>query len=584
MERRLAAILAADMVGYSRLIEADEAGTIARQRAHRLELIGPKIADYGGRIVKTTGDGMLVEFSSVVGAVQCAVELQTVIAERESEFSEDKRIAYRVGINLGDIIIEGDDILGDGVNVAARLEGLAAPAGVCISDMVYQNISAKLDLDFQDLGEKTLKNIDRRVRVWGWPANGPSPSDRDVAAALNLPPLLEKPSIAILPFDNMSSHTESQFLADGFCEDLTTALSKIDNLAVVSRTASFAYRGKGISALEAGRELGAAYIVEGSVRTAGNRVRINAQLIEGASGNHIWAERFDGSLDHVSEFQDSISEQIVTAAEVHLSDGEQVLNWRKEAGDPRAYEQFLSARAAYKEYSHAGSARARRGYEAALAISPGFAAALVGLARSHIEDATFGWSADKTGSEAEARRLLQAAFEIQPDHAMAQAELGHLLMREGDFEAAREASMRAVALDPNLADAHHVVATTLVCLGGHREALRYVQEAVKLNPGTPEFYFVVMAAAYIGLERYEDAKPILLQIVARRPYWLMAQSFLVIVEMGLGQPEAARRVVDQIQSKSSGFTVARWLRCIDYPNRPDVPKLRQMLLDAGLPE
>lgn len=381
-----------------------------------------------------------------------------------------------------------------------------------------------------------------------------------------------KPSLAVLSFDVISSDPEARFFADGFREDLITALAKIDNLAVASRApAPKEHESKG------------RYLVGGSVRTAGKRIRITAQLIDSSDGSHIWVERFDGLPDDIFTFQDSIVEQIVTALEVHLSDGAQVLGWRREAADPKAYQQFLSARAAYKEYSRAGNARARAGYAAALAITPGFVAALVGLARTHIEDATWGWSSSRAASEQESLRLLDQAFALTPNHAMARSELAHLFMVQGRFDAAWEEALRAVESDPNLADPLHVLGIVLVCRGRHAEALRYIREALKLNRGVPEFYLIAMAEAELGLRRFGAAAHILNQIVQRRPEWLMARALLVISLVGLGQLEEAATAVEAMRRLSPGFSAARWRRKLFYAERPDVEGLEQMLIRAGLP-
>ena len=406
-----------------------------------------------------------------------------------------------------------------------------------------------------------------------------TPTATSIAVA-SAPVLLEdrwdtpdKTSLAVLSFDVISSDPEARFFAEGFREDLITALAKIDSLAVASRAPA---------AREP--EFRDRYLIGGSVRTAGKRIRITAQLIDSADGSHLWAERFDGLPDDIFAFQDSIVEQIVTALEVHLSDGAQVLGWRREAGDPRAYQQFLSARAAYKEYSRAGNARARAAYAAALSITPQFVAALVGLARTHIEDATWGWSSDHAASEREALRLLDAAFALASDHAMARSELAHLFMVQGRFDAAWQEALRAVESDPNLADPLHVLCIVLVCRGRHSEALRYIREALKLNRGAPEFYLIAMAEAHIGLRHFGAAAHILSQIVERRSEWLMARALLAICLVGLGQLQEAAAAVEAIHRLSPRFSAARWRRRLFYRDRPDVESLEQMLIRAGLPQ
>ena len=309
--RRLAAVLAADMVGYSRLIGLDEEGTIARQQALRRELIDPRIAEFGGRIVKTTGDGMLVEFPSVVDAVRCAVAVQGAMPVHEAEYPEDRRIQYRIGINLGDIVIDGEDILGDGVNVAARLEGLAEPGGICISEAVHHQIGGRVGARFESAGEHAVKNIAHPVRAYHW---RPRPLER-AAQILSLP---DKPSIAVLPFTNMSGDPEQEYFSDGITEDIITALARLRWLFVIARNSTFVYKGKAADIRQVARDLGVRYVLEGSVRTAGQRIRITGQLIDAETGKHIWAEKYDRELQDIFAVQDDITERVVAAVEPHL--------------------------------------------------------------------------------------------------------------------------------------------------------------------------------------------------------------------------------------------------------------------------
>lgn len=569
MERRLAAILAIDMVGYSRLMETDEGGTITRQKHHRETFIDPQIAHYAGRVVKTTGDGLLAEFPSVVDAVDCVLAFQTELLEEEQDNPEERRILYRAGINLGDIVIDGDDILGDGVNVAARLETIAPPAGLCVSDMVRQNLRGAVGESFEDIGEQSLKNIDRKIRVWRWPVADEGRASKSRSAAEereeNLPP-----TIAVLPFETLSPDPDHRFYAEGFDDDIAAAVSKLDTLRVIS----------------AGTDDGASvarYRIVGGIRVSGARIRCNVQLLETADGHHLWAEKFDGIIEEIFDFQDQITEKVLAALEVELSEGEQVRTWRREAGDPLAYEDFLKGRAAYKEYSRPGNARAHAAYETALDRSPTFLSAAVGLARSHLEDATFGWSADRNESLREARQVLDGVFAIDPNHASAHTELSHALMVEGDFPAARLEAELAVALEPNNADAHHCLAHILVCLELPEEALSSARRAISLNPGAPEFYLITMAEAFIALERYQEAFAVSEQIIAKRPAWIMARISNVLALHGLEKEEEAREAVRNVVEISPGFTAGRWHRFVFYPERPDVPDLIERLISVGLP-
>ena len=569
MERRLAAILAIDMVGYSRLMGTDESGTIARQKRHREAFIDPQIARYAGRIVKTTGDGLLAEFPSVVDAVDCTLAFQSALAEDERDTPEDRRILYRAGINLGDIVIDGDDILGDGVNVAARLESIAPPAGLCVSDVVRQNLRGAVGDSFGDLGEQNLKNIERKVRVWRWPAGdraamGSSGSVTASDAENRLP------TIEVRPFETFSSEPDHRIHAEGFAEDIATALSKLDTLRVVT----------------AGIEEGAnrpRYHVKGSIRIAGARIRCNVQLIQIADGHHIWSEKFDGQVEDIFDFQDHITEQVAAALEVELSEGQQVRRWRRESGDPLAYEDFLQGRAAYKEFSRPGSARARTHYQAALDQSPSFHSAAVMLARTHIEDATYGWSADRAESLLEARRHLDRVLAIDPDHPSVHIELAHASMVEGDFPTARLEAELGVALDPNYADGLQALATILLCLDLPEEALRSSRRAISLNPGTPEFYLVPMTESFIALGRYREALATSDDILAKRPTWNMTRILNILALHGLGKEQEARDAVRSLLEVSPRFSVGRWRRIIFYPDRADIPGLVERLISAGLP-
>ena len=346
VKRKLAAILAADIVGYSRLMGADETGTLAQLKTHRKELIDPKIAEHCGRIVKTTGDGILVEFASVVDAVQCAVEVQRAMTQRNAHVPEDRRLEFRVGINLGDIIIDGDDIYGDGVNIAARLEGLAEPGGICISGTAFDQVEGKLDYGYEFSGEQQVKNIEKPVRVYSVRPDKDDQVEKPSAdkAGEKSPPH-DKPSIAVLPFTNMSGDPEQAYFSDGITEDIITDLSKVSGLFVIARHSSFTYRGKEVKLEQVGRELGVRFVLEGSVRKAGDRVRITAQLVDATTENHLWAERYDRNLEDIFAVQDEVAQKVVSALAVTLKAGEEERLGRKHTPNLEAYDLFLRGRA-----------------------------------------------------------------------------------------------------------------------------------------------------------------------------------------------------------------------------------------------
>jgi adenylate cyclase len=370
VERRLSAILAADVAGYSRLTGRDEEGTHLQLQGHLRALIDPKIAEHRGRVVKNTGDGLLAEFGSVVEAVRCAVEVQRGMAERNAGVPQERRIEFRIGINVGDVMLDRGDIFGDEVNVAARLEGIAEAGGICIAGRVLEDIQGKLDVVFEDAGEQRLKNIIRPVRVYRVRPGAGAATQRPTL------PLPDKPSIAVLPFQNMSGDPDQEYFVDGIAEDVLTTLSKIQDLLVIARNSSFVFKGQVRDMREIGRTLGVRYVLEGSVRKAGNRVRLAAQLIDSMNGCHVWADRFEGDLDDVFELQDRITQDIVAALEVRLTLGEEVRVWRKRSGSPLAYDHFLKGRTLYVNFAKHTHAEARREFERALAINPLFTPAL----------------------------------------------------------------------------------------------------------------------------------------------------------------------------------------------------------------
>ncbi len=569
MERRLAAILALDMVGYSRLMGADENGTILRQKHHRETIIDTQVDKYAGRIVKTTGDGFLAEFRSVVDAVVCAQTFQSTIAEQERDTPEGQRILYRVGINLGDIVIDGDDILGNGVNVAARLESIAAPSGICISDMVQQNLRGVIGDTFEDMGEQNLKNIERKVRVWRWPTKGtPQAGSSTSEPAAHAKNLLS--TIAVVPFETLSPDPDHQFYSEGLTEGVATAIAKLDTLLLVPASG-----GESIERPQ--------YQVKGNVRIAGARIRCNVHVVETTRSQRLWAEKFDGDVAEIFDLEDQLADQIGAALEVELTEGPQVRLWHREAANSAAYSHFLAGRTAYKEFSRSGHARARSAFEAAFALSPNFHSAAVLLARVHAEEAAFGWSSDRKKGFEKARRLTNGVFAIDPDHALAHMEIAHILMLEGDFSAARLEGELAVALDPNSADSHHTLAHVLVCLEMPEEALRSVRRAIALNPGRPGFYLVVMAEAFIALKQYPEALAITDKIIAERPAWIMARIWKALALEGLEKDKEAKSEIINLLQLSPGFTAQRWRQFIFFPRRPDIPDLVNRLVSIGLP-
>jgi len=560
--RKLAAILAADMVGFSRLMGMDEAGTLARQSAHRAELIDPKIAEYNGRIVKTTGDGLLVEFGSAVDAVLCAVAVQRAMAEREADVPKDRQMAYRVGINQGDIIVEGDDIFGDGVNVAARLQALAEPGGIRVSDAVFRNVKGKLDLGFADLGPQKVKNIAEpvptykilldpaqagtvlsaqrtAVRRWRWAASTVAAVLLLVVAGLTwwqpwmvrvepvrtartAPSLPTKPSIAVLPFTNMSGGKSQEYFADGMTEDLITALAKISGLFVIARNSSFVYKGKSVDVRKVGRELGVRYILEGSVRKSGQQVRISAQLIDATSGQHLWAEQYDGKLADVFALQDKVTNRIVTALAVHLNAGEARRQPGMETNNATAYDAFSRGRQHYRRHSRKDYQKAIDFFKRAVELDPDYARAHAALALTywtaikHRRDLSVAPEAiTSAGMYQIVEHQLRLALRKPTSTAYRVASL--LALDKGRYDDAMAQAKLALKIEPNDAESLYTIANAMVFSGDPKGALVYIRRAMRLDPHYGGDYLLVLGLAQFGLDQFKEAATQFERALKRNP-------------------------------------------------------------------
>ena len=502
--RRLAAILAADVAGYSRLIGADEGGTLQALKAIRAELIDPKIATHNGRLVKTTGDGLLVEFGSVVDALRCATEVQAGMAERNANVPTpaDKRIEFRIGINMGDIVVEDGDIFGDGVNVAARLEGLAEPGGICVSARVQEDAAGKLDLAFEDLGEQVLKNIVRPIRAYRI-ATGAAPATAVATPALPLP---DKPSVAVLPFSNMSGDPDQEFFADGIAEDVITALSRYPSLFVIARYSCFTYKGRTVDVKKIGRELGVRYVLEGSLRKSGNRIRVTAQLVEAESGKHVLAERYDRDLADIFALQDEITEAVAIAIVPAIAEAEQQRAMRKPPGSLDAWAAYQRGLWHLSKYTVDDIQLAEKFFRQAIDLDPTFSGGYGSLAGA------LGQAADlltrglpETLNLAEA--LARQAIALDGADAGAHAQLGTALYRRGDYEGGRFEAERALAISPNLAGARSVLGQTLIFSGRPEEGVTVLRTSIRLDPRGPGLGTRLMQIA-LGLylcRKYEDA-------------------------------------------------------------------------------
>jgi adenylate cyclase len=576
--RRLAAILAADVAGYSRLMGADEEGTLERLKALRRELIDPKLAEHHGRIVKTTGDGMLVEFASVVDAVRCAVAVQQAMPERDTGAAADNRIELRIGINLGDVIVEGDDLYGDGVNIAARIEALADAGGVFISNTVYDQVRDRPPFVFEDLGEQQVKNIARPVRVY---------RVRDAAIKAAAPPALplpEKPSIAVLPFANMSGDPEQEYFADGITEDITTALSKVRWFFVIARNSAFTYKGRAAGVKQVGRELGVRYILEGSVRQAGGLVRITAQLIEAAGGNHVWAERYDRKLADIFAVQDEITERVVAAVEPELYAAENFRSQRKPPDSLDAWECAVRALSNVLQGTRGGNTEAEVLCRRAIAIAPSYGQAHSLLAWVLMRRVL--WSSGYTATLSEAMAEARIALSLDERDPWAHFTHGTVLWRIRRHGEAEHAYRRALELNPNFALAHALLGSPLALQGGHEEAIKSAGYALRLSPNDPlvgRYSAFAMMYAHFAASRYADSMAWAGVTVERYPEHPWAYAVLVAAATISGEVAEPRDAQTKLHHLIPDFSLA-WLR----ENSPFVGEFAQRLIDglrkAGMPE
>ncbi len=506
VERRLAVIFAADMVGYSRLMETDEAGTLARLRAHRLELIDPAIAKNRGRIIKTTGDGMLVEFGSVIEAVQCAAEIQRRMARRNADMPPARWIQFRIGINLGDVIIEDGDIFGDGVNVAARLEGLAEAGGICVSQAVRDQIGDRLDVAFEDLGEQAVKNLARPIRVFrallGEDATGPAPEAKPEKIAGTA---TDKPAIAVLPFVNMSGDPEQEFFADGLTEDIITALSRFRDLLVISRNSAFVHKGKAVRIQDVAREFGVQYVVEGSVRKAGHRVRVTVQLIDAETDRHVWAERYDRELEDIFAIQDEITAAIVATLPGRVEQASHDRAERKPTDSMAAYELVLAGKVLHHRSSPDANAEAVRLLERAIALDPKYAHAHAWKACVLGQTWVNNWCADREATWSRVVEELQIALALDDNDSDVHRILAAVSLASDDHDRAHYHQQRGLALNPNNDLILVQQGELLTWLGRADEGIEWIKKAMRLNPYHPERFWSHLGRAYFVARRYGEA-------------------------------------------------------------------------------
>ncbi len=626
IKRKLSAILSSDVKEYSRLMSQDELGTIRTLTAYK-ETMSAIIEQYKGRVVDSQGDNLLAEFVSVVDAVNAAVEIQRELAERNSELPHGRRMEFRIGINLGDVVEEDDRIYGDGVNIAARMESLAEGGGVCISGTVYDQVKSKLGLEYEYLGEQSVKNIAQPVRVYQVLPFPGAAAHRDLEAKSSAPKkwrnfalaiaavliivagaalilqyymrtetppeeafsekkpsiaLPSQPSIAVLPFVNISDDPKQDYFSDGLTEDIITGLSKIPRLFVIARNSVFTYKGKSVNIRQVGRELGVQYVLEGSVRKAGNRVRITAQLVNAETGGHLWAESYDRELKDIFALQDEITEMILISLEVRLTEGEQARIWRKGTANRKAYEITLKALESYRLMTKDGNEHARQLYQQAAALDPQYPVPVVGMSYTYWTDVIYGWSKSPSKSIAKSVELAQTALALDESLADTHVLLGNIYLMKKQFEPAMKALENAVALNPNGADVNALLGLMLRYLGRSEEAVERLEKAIRLNPIPPAWYLYNLGDAYRLAQRYEDAVKSFKKAIQQNPDYLLAWIYLSATYGQMGREQEARAAADKVLQLSRKFLVKPYAKRLPYRNQDDINNLIVALHKAGL--
>lgn len=615
VERKLAAILSADVEGYSRLMGDDEVATVRTITEYR-EAIASSVAGHGGRVVDAPGDNVLAEFSSVVDAVESAVEIQRELRSRNATQPVTRRMQFRMGINLGDVIVEGPRLYGDGVNIAARLEGLAEGGGVCLSGTAYDQVEGKLPLGYDFIGEHAVKNIARPVRVYRLrfePGAFPGLSGRrrradrrlvtriigavavlvllgvggwagwqwlrtPAPAALTLP---DKPSVAVLPFSNLSQDPAQEYFSDGVTEDLITGLSKVSGVFVIARNSVFTYKGKAVKVGDVGRDLGVRYVLEGGVQRAGSRVRITAQLVDTTTGYHIWAERYDREVRDVFALQDEVTQQIIRALAVKLTAAEQGQMGRAPTGNPEAYDLVLRGREERRRTTRETNLQARRLFVKAMDLDPQYAPAYVELSWAHLQSWQFGWNTDPESLE-RARDLAERGIVLDDTLVAGHSLLAQIYLWKKEHDRAIVEAERAVALGPNNADSYETLAEVLGWAGRPEDSIRVIRQAMRLNPHYPFFYLWTLGHASYMSRRNGDAVDAFKKITQQNPNFLPAHAYLAVLFAEMGREKAAREAWDKARQLSPGVSLASLGQRLPYRRPADLDRLLTAANKAGL--
>ncbi len=583
MERRLAAIFAADVVGYTRLMGVDEAGTLERLKSLRKELVQPKITAHKGRIVKLMGDGLLAEFPSVVEAVSCAIDIQRAMPDREPELAKERRIVLRIGVNLGDIIVEGNDIYGDGVNIAARLEGLAEPDGICISGGAFDAIDGKIEAPFEDIGPQAVKNIAKPVRAYRLRVGTeqqPQPSSEE--DGLTLP---DKPSVAVLPFANLSDGKDLDYFADGITEEIITTLSKVSKLFVIARNSTLVYKGRAVDIRQVGHEQGVQYVLEGSVRSGGQRVRVTAQLIEAAAGRHLWAQRYDRDVGDIFALQDDVTKEIVSALQVELTEGEQAHLAAQGTQNAEAWQLYFEGRDLVHEHHRDTVQKGRSLLEQAVRLDESYALAWGALAEAHWKEArNEGWSASPERSFELSVEASDRALALDPANAGILAMRSVIMTTLRDFDGALALAEKAIRLAASDANAIALAAITLYACGKAEESIKQTELAMRLCPRYPPWYLLMLARCHWVLGQFEEAIAASRSATKADPLYVQPYIELAMVYAEAGRVSDARKAVDAILRIDPGFSATAYMKGLPFRD-PDLEARRHSALKkAGLPD
>ncbi len=580
-QRRLAAILAADVVGYSRLMERNEASTLATLKTRRKDVLEPLVARHRGRIFKELGDALLVEFGSAVNAVECAADVQQAMATANDALPEPQRMVLRIGINLGDVVIEGEDLYGDGVNIAARLESLAAPGGVAISDSVHEHVHGRVAVDFVDRGRFEVKNLARPVHVWAWSPGVNGAGDIALPATDAPPPVPDKPSIAVLPFDNMSGDPEQGYFADGITEDIITDLSKVSGLFVIARNSSFAYKGTAPDIRQVSRDLGVRYVLEGSVRRAASRVRITAQMIDGATGGHLWAERYDRDISDIFAVQDEVTRNIVGALKVTLTEGERAQRGGRGKVSPEVYDMIVRARQMALQLRPESALQARALLERVVALDPTVAIAYARIAITTFAEYVNRWNGATPDNLTRARSLAEKAIATDPSEPQGYIALALVLSWMRRLDEAEQAVERAVALDPNSADGYTGLGNVREFQGNAEEAVALYKRAYRLDPQW-DMALHFMGRALLALDRFEPAEKVLKKRLSFTPNSDMSRFYLACVYARTGRKEDAQRVWRELMEVNPSFSARHIGSALPYRDPTIVERYLTALQEAGI--